>query len=72
MKEVVKKILSRLLSEELGRQEAWCKKDKELGMPDADDYRNYIVRELTSFMDDNDIDLDKQLMRYGYQQEMNK
>jgi hypothetical protein len=50
----VNAILSRVLSEEIGRQEKWKNKDMDNGFNTTD--RDEAVAELQQFMRDNDIE----------------
>ena len=54
MTDVMKSILSRVLSEEIAHQEQWEKQDiKNFGKSMTD--RKGIVKEIKDFMNDNDI-----------------
>ena len=66
MNEMIRTVLKRLLSEELGRQQAWCESDKKLGIDNAEEYRNHICKTIEDFMKENDIEEDVMLKRYGY------
>ena len=57
MSDLLKIVLSRVLSEEIRHQEQWKKEDLENGLPEtAVKHRDVVIEEIKKFMEENGID----------------
>lgn len=73
MNEIIKTILSRVLSEELGRQQAWLEEDEKFGdefiaVNKLVDNRKEVIATIEAFMDENGIEHDNSFKMRAYKE----
>ena len=67
MTDIIKSILKRTLSEEIGKQMAWRDNEKDKGYPFVN--RKEIIEEIKAYMSEQGIEVDDDYLFNGYQSE---
>lgn len=64
MKEQIRIILSRVMSEEIGKQKAWKKQDEEFQLDG--NHRDELIKDILDFMSENSIEVRKDFINKVY------
>lgn len=68
MKDQLRSILSRVMSEEIGKQKAWKKQDEEFQLDG--NYRDELIKDILEFISENSIEVRKDFINKAYNENL--